>query len=171
MLIEYIADPMQVSAWSFKKTCSIRYVVIEPHVLAIINRWRQHELGQSEACGILLGERRGDNGSYIRITHLTEPYATDQRSRMYYQRNLMGHQQFLDALHRQSNGEIQYLGEWHTHPQQRAIPSTTDYLEWAKTSNLARFCKSQRVFLIAGTAADWLGVIDCKVLSVGIKEA
>ncbi|PTQ86790.1 Mov34/MPN/PAD-1 family protein [Agitococcus lubricus] len=151
--------------WSFGPESSIVHVVVEDSVMSTIDRWRQHDLyKQSEACGILLGERRGNS---LRVTHATEPYKTDQRTPTYYQRNTSGHQDVVNYLHQQSHGAIQYLGEWHTHPQLEATPSSTDYQEWARTTQLSRFRYTQLIFFIAGIKSDWLGSIDNQVLSFG----
>lgn len=157
-----------MTTWSFQPHSSIVCVVIEDVVMRTIDRWRQREFyKQSEACGILLGERRGERGEYLRVTHITEPCGTDQRQPTYYRRNTHGHQEVVSLLHRQSHGEIQYLGEWHTHPENKSSPSSVDYQEWARTTQLSRFKNSSLIFFIAGIEADWLGVIDHQILSVG----
>lgn len=151
--------------WSIDKNSSISHVMMENSVLHIIKKWRQYDLlKQSEACGILMGERRGE---YLRVTHISEPLATDYRRPNFYQRSISGHQQILDFLHKSSEGQIQYLGEWHTHPQNMASPSIVDYQEWAKTTALQQFCQTQLIFFIAGITDDWLGVIDHQVLYRG----
>lgn len=62
----------------------------------------------------------------------------------------------MNRLHGSSQGRIQYLGEWHTHPQKYAKPSSTDYKEWHKT---CQYFKDQPVlFFIAGIHRDWIGV-------------
>ena len=151
------------NTWFFKNECPIRMVSFEVHVLEIIDRFRQRKYySQLESCGILMGEKRGLHGEDIHVMHLSTPKITDFRTPVYYKRGVYGHQEHLNQLHDSSQGRIQYLGEWHTHPQKNAKPSSTDYREWRKT---CKYFKEQPVlFFIAGVHEDWLGIQKNEVL-------
>lgn len=147
------------NSWKFSNTSPVNAVLMQPAVLEKIDQWRQKLfLSQPEACGILLGERRGFEGKeqYINITDITLPYVTDIRKPTAYIRNTEGHQDYLDELHKRSKGKIQYLGEWHSHPQNKASPSSIDYREWNTTC--VNFLKLPLIFYIAGVQEDWIGV-------------
>src|SRR5690606_25618266 len=101
-----------------------------------------------------LGEIRGD---HIIITNLSTPFPTDRRTPVGYYRDPLGHQQLVNHYHKISSGEVQYIGEWHTHPQLNATPSLTDYIEWTKTMELPGNKFKKMVFFIAGLDKDWLG--------------
>ncbi len=77
-----------------------------------------------ELGGILLG-RFSDCSKIIEITEIIE-IETKNHSPVSYCRNVKTAQTIIDRKWNESNGEINYLGEWHTHPGMKAIPSTTD---------------------------------------------
>ena len=149
--------------WFFKNECPIRMVSFDAEVFSAIEKFRQRKyFMQLESCGILMGEKRGMRGEDIHIMHLSTPKITDFRTPVYYKRGVLGHQEHLNRLHGSSQGRVQYLGEWHTHPQKYAKPSSTDYREWHKT---CKYFKDQPVlFFIAGVYGDWIGVQKNKTL-------
>lgn len=151
--------------WEFTAESKSFWIIFEPTVILEIDRYRQYEyFKQPEACGVLLGEIRGD---HIIITNLTTPFASDQRTPVGYHRSTEGHQQLVNYYHQISGGEVQYVGEWHTHPQLNAKPSTTDYIEWARTMELSANKFKKLVFFIAGIDQDWLGAYSQTVLLEG----
>ena len=148
---------MSRKTWYFSDECPIRSVTFKPEVLQVIDEYRQiNYKHQPESCGILMGEKTGEGYEYITVTDLSIPQSTDYRTPTFYKRNKAGHQDRLNELHDSSDGVIQYLGEWHTHPQNRATPSSTDYTEWLKTCQY--FQDIPVIFFIAGIDSDWLGV-------------
>ncbi len=78
-----------------------------------------------ETGGILLGKFTKSLDS-IDICEVYE-IKTGLFSRIYYKRNVKKAQRIIDARWKESNGEINYLGEWHTHPNMRALASSTDF--------------------------------------------
>ncbi|MCG8986231.1 Mov34/MPN/PAD-1 family protein [Delftia acidovorans] len=94
-----------------------------------------------EAGGIILGTVHEQG---ILITKVTKPTRADCRMKYFFQRNETGHQMIARRNYDKSKGTVRYLGEWHTHPQDRPIPSTLDILEWKK---LARKRADQRPLL------------------------
>ena len=51
---------------------------------------------------------------------------------------IQGVKKIIVSCERKSNGIIQYIGEWHTHPNGRAIPSELDRKAFAEFSKLGR---------------------------------
>lgn len=150
----YKAWMLEKSEYNQKKESII---LIPAHLFNELEKWRQYKADQVEACGIIYGERRGN---HFLVTGITTPVMTDIRSRYACKRNISGHQEVLDLVHKQSKGKIQYLGEWHSHPQKIASPSTTDLREWkisyeylSKEQNLDKM-----LCLILGLKDDWVGV-------------
>lgn len=78
-----------------------------------------------EAGGILLGKRYQDREEYI-VSDISEPNERDIRSRFSFVRDKHNAQRIINQLWAESNGIINYLGEWHTHPEYRATPSQVD---------------------------------------------
>jgi integrative and conjugative element protein (TIGR02256 family) len=50
---------------------------------------------------------------------------------------------------------MDYIGEWHTHPENDPQPSTLDLDEWCKICSRR---EDPMVFLIQGTLRQWVGV-------------
>lgn len=125
-------------------------VVISNDVANILLSYRQLSDSSPESAGVLIGERRG---IHIIIKILSEPSILDIRSRFMVNRVSKHHQKVIDNAFRESDGELQYLGEWHTHPENVPKPSTMDYTSWYK--NL----KSPHplILIIAGRASFWVG--------------
>ena len=127
-------------------------VLFEPRISAVADTYRQVTAAAPEAGGILLGFRRSP---HLHVAELTEPLPTDERTRSWFRRNRSGHAQA--ALHywerTQCTGD--YLGEWHTHPEDWPKPSGKDLYEWRI---LLREQRRPLVFLIRGLMGRWVGV-------------
>lgn len=130
-----------------------RLLLIEPQVVQTIFQYRQLRERDAEAGGILLGLRRGE---HLNVTSLTCPSASDKRSRFAFWRGRRHHQDEALKQWRASGGVVDYLGEWHTHPEMRPSPSGTDLREWR---TLLRHYEGPLFFLIAGTRDFvWVGI-------------
>jgi integrative and conjugative element protein (TIGR02256 family) len=118
-------------AKSLIEPLSKRLVVISEEVLELIWKHRQVRAVDCEAGGVLIGKRRGD---HLEVTAASPPQARDVRSRSRFTRFQEGHQQITEDRWLASDGEDNYLGEWHTHPEISASPSSIDMREWKKLS-------------------------------------
>lgn len=128
-------------------------VLVDPLVLDGVLGQRQQGPTDPEAGGILLGMRRGE---HIHVTQLTSPGPEDRRTRTAFHRARRSHQELALRQWRESGGVMDYLGEWHTHPEIGPSPSATDLREWR---TLLRSYDAALVFLIAGTQEElWLGL-------------
>lgn len=58
------------------------------------------------------------------------------------------HQKTIDKAFKESNGELGYIGTWHTHPQDEPIPSIIDLNDWGQCA--LRNPDRQLVFVIVG---------------------
>lgn len=129
------------------------YLLVEQHVWSVIQSHRQQTACAPEAGGILLGLRRGE---HIHVTLVTEPGTEDRRTRTAFHRARDSHQAHALQLWEESEGVTDYLGEWHTHPEEHPTPSTIDRAEWRK---LLSSYRCPLMFLIAGTQTEmWIGV-------------
>lgn len=104
-------------------------VVIMPSVVERLLSHRQLEARSLEAAGVLIGERRG---VHLVIQDLSEPGAGDLRTRYSVDRCGRHHQTAVDKAFVDSNGTCQYLGEWHTHPEDDPSPSSKDTNSWKR---------------------------------------
>ncbi|MDI1270550.1 MAG: Mov34/MPN/PAD-1 family protein [Polaromonas sp.] len=106
-----------------------RLVVLSCEVIATLAAYRQRFFWQAEAGGILLGRRRG---SHIEVVQATEPTLSDRRSTFMFHREVLGHAQAAVQAWALAGGTMDYVGEWHTHPQRVPVPSSIDRAEWHK---------------------------------------
>ncbi|MGE4069825.1 MAG: Mov34/MPN/PAD-1 family protein [Lysobacterales bacterium] len=134
-------------------------ILVESGVLSALEPFRQYESSSPEAGGILLGFRRG---IHLHVVDLTTPQSCDTRSRMRFHRETEGHQQIALAHWSASGGYMDYLGEWHTHPERRPTPSMIDRKEW-KAIIINR--TTPMLFLVLGTEGlPWLEIGACAQL-------
>ncbi|MBF8742173.1 Mov34/MPN/PAD-1 family protein [Pseudomonas guariconensis] len=132
---------------------SDRKILVEAEPLQTMDKYRQDRADKAEAGGILLGYRKGP---YLHVVQATAPQITDQRSRYRFDRAAHYHQKIAMEQWRGSDSTIDYLGEWHTHPEIKPSPSNIDIGEWSKV--IKRQSKPM-MFLILGLSGDtWVGM-------------
>jgi len=130
-----------------------RKILVETAPIEAINRYRQNHQDKAEAGGILLGYRRE---GHMHITMATVPQTSDQRRRFCFNRSSKYHQQVALQYWEASVGTMDYLGEWHTHPEDCTTPSSLDLAEWRKIY-LQR--PNPMIFMILGwSGALWVGM-------------
>lgn len=104
-----------------------------------------------------------DDGFCAQVTGLA-PLTEDSRgARTRFQRGSRGLREFFDRVFRKSRGLVHYVGEWHSHPDGPAEPSSVDI---ASVMDIARDPKVQcpECILIVGATdsrAMTLGVVVC----------
>lgn len=129
------------------------YVLVEPSVVDAVFAWRQLDCAAPEAGGILLGLRRSE---HVHVTGVTGPGPGDRRARTAFHRARAFHQQEALRQWRASGSVTAYLGEWHTHPEARPVPSGTDLVQWRA---LQGCYLDPLLFLIVGTGEEmWFGL-------------
>lgn len=98
-------------------------ILLHTQPLEILERFTQNKPKAPEAGGIILGKIINDQ---INILKLSVPTSLDKGSRTNFERNKISAQIILDYEFYNSNGQLIYLGEWHTHPEPHPSPSGTD---------------------------------------------
>jgi integrative and conjugative element protein (TIGR02256 family) len=127
-------------------------ILIEDAVLTRIQAYRQLTPNAPEAGGILLGYRRG---VHLHLVEATLPGAHDQRSRTAFWRRDPAHQNAATNGWTRTHQTLDYVGEWHTHPEAFPSPSSLDLQEWRDICTRTR---EMMTFLIVGTRDQWFGV-------------
>lgn len=127
-------------------------ILIESEVLIALEAYRQRKSSDPEAGGLLLGFRRGP---HLHVTASTKPFPTDRRTRISFNRERAGHAEAAYEYWRTSGECMDYLGEWHSHPEAEASPSGIDLHEWRM---LLRNRSSALLFVIIGNNEHWCGV-------------
>lgn len=128
------------------------WVLFENRVLTKVATFRQFNTGSTEAGGILMGFRRDH---HLHVDDLTEPFSTDKRTRTSFRREHTGHAEAAQRRWASTGRTCDYLGEWHTHPEDHPMPSGKDLREWRV---LLKVHDQTLVFLIAGICGWWVGV-------------
>lgn len=110
-----------------KESDFLEKIHISENVKRVLKKYsRQTIKNYKEYGGILLG-RVSDNGSVF-IDIATIPNKLDISKSLSFLRNSKSSQVIIERLWKKSNGVINYLGEWHTHPFSSNIPSIYDKL-------------------------------------------
>lgn len=127
------------------------YILLHHCVLEKIGRYRQLASGSREAGGLLLGYRRGP---HLEIVDASVPFPRDRRRRTFFDRCDPGHEKYMLKHWTHSGKTMDYLGEWHTHPEASPRPSYLDISEWRSVLRRAR---PPMAFVILGTSEMWIG--------------
>lgn len=113
----------------------------------------------AEVGGILLGERKP---SGIVVTIATLPARLDICERYSFHRRDPSHQRMATLQWVKSGFKTDWVGEWHSHPQDFPIPSSVDRETW-KSQTIKRCAMMS--YVIVGTRDNWIGQFDIVTLS------
>jgi integrative and conjugative element protein (TIGR02256 family) len=120
-------------------------LVLTPTVLNHVAMYQQIESFSAEAGGQLFA-RFSD--AEIRVERATGPRISDRRSRYGYVPDRRREQEEIDALHRRG---LHFIGDWHTHPEPRPCPSTSDIRSIQQAVRESTHHLNGFILLIAGT--------------------
>jgi integrative and conjugative element protein (TIGR02256 family) len=116
---------------------------------AALLRHRQLRTQEPEAGGLLLGRLINESEDVI-ADQVTEPSASDRRGRFRFFRQRQSAQRFVDRAWIESFSTRNYLGEWHTHPEDVPSPSSHDLGEWSRIVATSVFEQKSLFFVIVG---------------------
>ena len=97
----------------------------EKHALIKMLSFAQTNKVDKEAGGILLGKQVQNRNEYI-ISDVSVPNNKDIRRRFSFVRNKDAAQCIINRWWWETKGVVNYLGEWHTHPELCPVPSQVD---------------------------------------------
>lgn len=123
-------------------------VYIEEKVLNEISNHQKCGCFELEYGGIIVGYYDYEKKAF-KITDITWPQADDICRRFRFVRKERGHQELMDDFWVHSGYVKSYLGEWHTHNQNKPSPSFVDRNNWITISKRAHNYKEQ-FFIIVG---------------------
>ena len=115
-------------------------------------KFAQRQVCSPEAGGILLG-RMMEISSDLIIDEVTTPGTKDKQRRYSFFRSRRPAQQIVNKAWMDSRGAVNYLGEWHTHPEMVPQPSFTDRCNWKRIVRRAHYEVPSLLFVIVGTHA------------------
>lgn len=124
-------------------------IIISTSSLQKLKRYRQTKIKHVEAGGVLLG-RLSREGSDIIIDDITVPGEGDIASRFSFNREKKRTQYLVNKAWHESEGTKNYLGEWHTHPENIPNPSPQDLTNWHYISTNAQYEQDSLIFIIVG---------------------
>lgn len=127
-------------------------LLIEPQLLERLAAFRQMAVSAPEAGGILMGYRRG---RHTHVTEATVPTSRDVQRRFGFFRHGTHHQRVALRRWKESGETLDYVGEWHTHPEDDPSPSGVDLKHWRDITGAS---SRPMVFLIVGRLTNWYGV-------------
>lgn len=131
------------------KTINNGKLKISSEALESFSQYRQDESSKKEAGGLLLG-RYIKNSNNIIIDKTTVPYHKDIRRRYFFHKKDLQHQRVIDQEWKVSDGTCNYLGEWHTHPENIPNPSKVDIDGWREKLSNDSFDHHSLYFIIIG---------------------
>lgn len=109
----------------------------------------QRRCWSPEAGGILLGRLLLDD-DHVVVDEVTVPGPHDRRGRFRFFRAEHPAQGIVNEAWARSGGELNYLGEWHTHPENDPTPSRHDRREWRRLVTMQTYEQSSLFFVIVG---------------------
>lgn len=144
-------------------------VEIPDSVIKLLLKFEQkpelHESG-----GILLGKYIPEKEYYL-ISEITEPTCKDRSGPLFFIRNHQTAQAIIEKRWRDSEGVINYLGEWHTHPWENPYPSSTDMQLLSKIiSDGSNVWKHLFMIIVGTNRTFYLGITDSEHRGKIIRE-
>ncbi|HID99315.1 MAG TPA: hypothetical protein EYP59_03385 [Thiotrichaceae bacterium] len=118
-------------------------------VIQKMKEYRQDAYWKKEAGGILLGRHIIESKDII-VDSISTPLSGDKQTRFSFFRKAKRHQKLIDKVWHESNGTLNYLGEWHTHPESLPSPSNIDLINWKRKLKQDKFYGDYLYFIIVG---------------------
>lgn len=122
---------------------------INSSVLEQMLSYKQVERGSLEAGGVLLGYYLLESEDII-ANRISIPMPGDLRSKTRFFRNKNSHQKIINDIWNETDGRCNYLGEWHTHPENDPNPSSIDIKSWKNKLKTTHFQENYLFFIIIG---------------------
>lgn len=117
--------------------------------LIVMHKHCQLETTAAESGGILLGRFINETDDVV-IDEAMTPTWSDQRSRFFFRRARRPAQMRVNATWAESAHTRNYLGEWHTHPEDDPVPSEQDLRNWRHIGQAAQYEQTYLIFVIVG---------------------
>ena len=131
------------------QTVDQRKFIITDNITEKLYGYRQTEVGQKEAGGLLIGRHLFKKGHFV-VDNITEPSWLDKRLPTFFFRSNR-HNRILKKMWKKSDSTQTLIGLWHTHPEAVPAPSSVDFTDWKRTINYGDFEGEHLFFLIIGT--------------------
>ena len=127
-------------------------IKLDESVLSHVQRHRQIFPWTTEAGGQLFGKIEGNQ---VRVSCASGPYEGDERSRYHYRSSKISAQKVINL---KSDEGLLYLGEWHTHAEDRPRASQMDGDAMQKLMQRSRLNCNFLLLVIVGRESGLSGV-------------
>lgn len=115
----------------------------------VLESFRQLRSENPESGGLLLGRILLNNRDLI-IDRVTPPTKDDTASRFFFFRPLKLAQRIVVTAWRRSRRTQNYLGDWHSHPEDHPTPSPKDIANWQRIKSRSKVSTDELFFVIVG---------------------
>jgi integrative and conjugative element protein (TIGR02256 family) len=122
-------------------------LIMLPRVLRTFARYQQFRPQSVEAGGQLFAQINGDD---IIVQTATKPHRKDICTRYSYIPDRTAQQTEIDRLHAR---DLHFVGDWHTHPDSRPLPSPQDMRSIKEAFRLSKHFLNGFLLVIVGTEA------------------
>lgn len=143
-----LPNSVKCSPLLFQRSCGGN-VKVTKTAIELWAPYVQDSSSKFEAGGVLLGRRILDTNDII-VDIVTTPMPNDRRKRFQFFRSKTGHQERIKQAWQDSSGATNYLGEWHTHPEDTPRPSCVDRWDWKSLVKAVDFEGDELFFFIVG---------------------
>ena len=123
-------------------------IIINSNIVKILNSYKQTLKTDNENGGVLMGELYPLSNKII-ITHVLACDNTSSR-RNNVNLNTKCLQNKIIDIWEKSGGKTTYLGDWHTHPENKPSPSLIDYKTFFMNYYTSKFDQNILLYLILG---------------------
>lgn len=142
-------------------------VIIHVNALQVLSKFTQHQIHQPEAGGVILGKYIDDE---VHVMRLSTPTELDIATRYTFERHRLSAQIIVDYEFYNSGGQMAYLGEWHTHPEEHPTPSRVDRKMIRQQFDQSAGAREFLLLLIQGTQSPYVAIYKNHCLSQGVPE-
>ena len=131
-------------------------------VIQDIERYKQDTKEKNESGGILLGQVLNHD---VFILKHSDPCKYDKSTRYSFERDKKNAQKIIDFEFLDSNGKTIYLGEWHTHPENKPTPSSQDMSMIKEQFKKNKLNEKFLLLFILGIKEFYIGFYDGKSIT------
>ena len=125
------------------------------YILEILHQTRKYiesecsNTNGRETGGILIGYYSDDRTTAI-VTEATAPPQDSNYGHNWFQRGVVGLISLLARRWKNTSRRTFYIGEWHFHPNEKVVPSMSDYKQMQDISNSANYHCNEPIMLVIG---------------------
>lgn len=153
-----LADVLAVEAFAFSHAANDPAWTIRISSPAKISMSDERKKAKKVETGGLLFGRIDVLKRTLHVTRAVPPPPDSQGSQYAFHRGIEDVPELVERITRLTGGQINYVGEWHTHPRGRPIPSPTDLQAVNEIrSNLDRVGRPTHIIIVAPKGlASWI---------------